>query len=101
MSDIRLSGEGDKLPKAVYYQCIWLVRDIDRLVVLSEVDEYARFRLDAIYKALDVVPLEYRDDVLKSITQYGKGYSDNAHENTWKHWKKKFIFELAHNLRLL
>ena len=31
MNDICLNAYGDTLPKAVYYQCIWTVRDIDRL----------------------------------------------------------------------
>lgn len=101
MSDIHLYGEGDKLPKAVYYQCIWTVRDIDRLAAISVDDKYARFRLEAIYTSLEVVPSEYRKEVLKSIIDYGRGYSDDAHENTWKRWKKAFITELAHKLRLI
>ena len=98
---IHLNGGGETLPKAVYYQCVWTVRDIDRLKLICEDDEYARFRLGAIYKSLEVVPLEYREDVLGSVAYYGKGCSDNAHENTWKRWKKAFITELAFNLKLI
>lgn len=100
MSEILLFGE-ETLPKPVYYQCIWTVRDIDRLKLIESSDEYARRRLSAIYEALEVVPEEYRDDLLESIAYYGEGYRDNAHENTWKHWKKVYIRELAQKLHLI
>lgn len=101
MNDICLNAYGDTLPKAVYYQCTWTVRDIDRLKVMSEVNEYAGERLDAIYGALSVVPEEYRQALLESIAYYGSGYDDCAHENTWKRWKKQYIAELARRLKLI
>lgn len=101
MSEIHLNGTGDTLPKAVYYQCVWTVRDLDRLISRAPHDEYARARLDAVYRALEVVPYEFRNDVLGSIACYGRGYEDNAHENTYKRWKKVYIAELAEQLHLI
>ena len=101
MEEIILNAGGETLPKAVYYQCIWTVRDIDRLRLRSEHDAYAAERLEAIYCALETVPEEYRDRLLDSIAYYGSGYDDSAHENTWKRWKKAFISELAIRLHLM
>lgn len=113
------------LPKAVYYQCIWTVKDMDRLRMLEALHKYNEQpdemicggtegcamvndkvieegvrRIRAIRAAIQPVPEEMRRDLIESITS-GSGFGDYAHENTWKKWKKRFITELAHNLDLV
>lgn len=114
-----------RLPRAVYYQCIWIVKDIERLkrlaraadtgcredeLVFFEVDEdavndrevlrQARHRLECIRKALRKVPKEFRRGTLDSIV-YNVPFKDMAHENTWRRWRGVFIRELAANLKLI
>ena len=114
-----------RLPKAVYYQCTWIIKDIDRLyrleamrrhtssddeIVLFEdenssvyeeaVIEQAAWKLACIREALKAVPEEYRLETLESIVD--RSYpSAIAHENTWKKWRRVFIKELAHKLNLI
>lgn len=117
------------LPSAVYYQCIWVVKDMERLervaragfraemvgepehrygadegnlacVLLPEQEE-AAFKLDCIHRALLLIPEEYREGILTNIQNRGSGYGDYAHENTWKKWKQRFIYALAVNLKLV
>ena len=117
--------EEERLPKAVYFQCTWLLRDMDRLEKLAVryadesernpaelvfyMDEYenlqpsqvvlnARHRLKCINDALEVVPEEYRNTILRSLTECRA--CDGMHENTWKKWKHRFICRLAHELNL-
>lgn len=114
-----------RLPKAVYYQCIWIVKDLDRLkrlalaadtgckeneLVFFEVDEeaisdrevlrQAKFKLGCIRNALDEVPEEYRRGTIDSIV-YNLPFSEMAHENTWRKWRKVFIRNLASGLNLI
>ena len=113
------------VPKAVYYQCIWLVKDMDRLRKLEAVSNYAvkedelvffmnddevirdpdvldqaKWKLSCIRKAIIRVPAEYRQNTLDCIT-YNVPYSDMAHENTWRKWKQVLVWELAKNLCLI
>lgn len=89
------------LPRAVYYQCVWTVRDMERMEKTAGLDpgETAK-RLECIRRALLEVPEEYRSGVLKSIAVRGTNAGDFAHENTWKRWRQRFIFRLAKNLGL-
>ena len=114
-----------RLPKAVYYQCMWTVKDYDRLkrlsmaedvgfgeneLVFSELDEdvvvnrevlkQAKFKLRCIRMALEQVPEEYRQGTLDSIV-YDLDYSSMAHENTWRKWRRVFIRNLASRLCLV
>ena len=114
-----------RVPKAVYYQCIWIIKDLDRLRRLEATDRYnhsedefvffvdeeevirdagvltqARFKLDCVRAALGLVPEEYRQKTLDSII-YGIPFDDMAHENTWRRWRQFFIRELAKNLMLI
>ena len=102
------TGEYVKMPKAVYYQCLWTVKDIDRLyrleammkheksedeVVLyedeggmamnEEVLRQASWKLSCIKDALNVIPQEYRIETIESIVD-GVFPTGIAHENTWK-----------------
>jgi hypothetical protein len=117
------------LPSAVYYQCIWVVKDMVRLeeiakdgfrnemlnesscgyvaetgslacALLPEQEE-ALFKLDCIHRAIILIPEEYREGILMNIQNRGSGYGDFAHENTWKKWKQRFIYALAVNLKLV
>lgn len=114
-----------KVPKAVYYQCVWLLKDIDRLrrieaasrvpgsddelvffvddekLILDEaVIERALDSLRCVRLALLALPQEYRQSTLDCIV-FGVPFSDTAHYNTWRRWRQIFIFELAKNLHLI
>ncbi len=116
---------GINLPRPVYYQCIWIIKDIDRLRMLEAMHNYKEQpdellccgtegesmvtekvieegvrRLRAIRAAIQPVPEDMRQDLIENIMA-GTGFGDYAHENTWKKWKKRFINELAHNLDLV
>lgn len=113
------------VPKAVYYQCIWIIKDIDRLrrleaasklegqdgepVFFVDEDEMIRdadvlnmavWKLACIRAALDELPHEYRQHTLDNIV-YNIPLSDLAHENTWRRWRSTFIKALAKNLKLV
>lgn len=113
------------VPKAVYHQCIWLVKDMDRLRKLEAVSNYAKngnelvffvddeevirdaevlerakWKLGCIRKALLKVPAEYRQSTIDCIN-YNVPYGDMAHENTWRKWRQVFIWELAKNLLMI
>lgn len=125
MKEYQLKSDKSRvLPTAVYHQCIWLVRDMPRMKEIVYDHEYgttlaesgivdsslalkpvreieaAAARLEAIRKALLVVPEEYREGVLTSVIVRG-GFLDTANINTWKKWKQVFIYELARKLNFL
>ena len=119
-------GKGNKkLPKAVYFQCIWVVKDIDRLRRLEAVANVSNGMGDPVFfvdedevikdaevlaegvrkmrcirDALNEVPKEYRQLTIDNIV-YGVPLEDMAHENTWRRWRTVFIKELAKNLKLI
>lgn len=115
-----------KLPRNVYYQALYAVRDYDR--ILSEyngmlhdtassdgqphgttpgdpVGNMAARRADlsdkltAIDKALCAIPPEYRKGVSDNV-QYGAGYPYIACMKTWSNYRRKFLFHVAKNLRI-
>lgn len=113
------------LPRAVYHQCIWTVKDIDRLRMLEAIHYYREQpdeimfctvegcsmvtdsvieegmrRLKAVRAALEPIPEDMREELIENI-RAGTVFGDYAHENTWKKWKKRFVCELAHNLDLI
>lgn len=113
------------VPKEVYYQCIWLIKDLDRLRRLEAVSNYAagenelvffvdeenvirdgavlakaKENLSCIRRALLKIPEEYRQGTIDCIS-YNVPYSDMAHENTWRKWRQVFVWELAKNLCLI
>lgn len=114
-----------RLPKAVYYQCLWTVKDMERLKRLEAAEAYAAdegelvffvdedeviksaavleeagWRLDCIRKAIRKLPEEYRQYTMESII-YNIPFNDLAHENTWRKWRQVFLRELAKNLMLI
>ena len=115
------------LPREVYYQCIWIIKDMERLEKLTmrlkssemfdsdeivfymddmdtvqpvNVLEAAAEKMRCIKAALDTIPEEYRQPILDNIIHM-TACGDGACLNTWKKWKQKFIFELARNLNLV
>ncbi len=94
------------LPREVYYQCLWLVRDVERLKKLSKsanktsIGKASAKRVKAIKKALEALPEEYRQAVADNIIS-GVPFPDIAHDNTWRKWKKRFIYEVAVELELI
>lgn len=119
-------GNTTRLPREVYYQCTWIVKDLRRIEKLAarlmdrssfaddeivlfmdetggmhriEVLEEAARKRDCIYAALEVVPEEYREAIIENIVDL-RLYDDNAHSNTYKKWKQRFIYELAGKLNL-
>lgn len=116
-----------KLPKPVYYQALYAVRDYDRL--RAEYDEILHAsppppdglphgssgqpvmdkalrlnaistKLTAIARALSGIPPEYRRGVLDNV-RYGAPYPYTAGYATWSRWRRRFLFLVAKNLRLL
>ena len=120
-----MSKKKYSIPKAVYFQCCWIVKDMERLRRLEAIGNYtartdeqvyfvdeeqviknaevlsqAAWKLECIRKALTKVPKEYRQATLDCIV-YNLPYGDMAHENTWRKWREVFIRELAKNLLLI
>ena len=120
-----MASNRNKVPKAVYQQCVWIVKDMDRLRGLeaaqnytdidneliffvndegvirnSEVLAQAKHKLECIRHALEALPEEYRKPTIESIV-YCMNFDHMAHENTWRKWKQVFIKELATNLMLI
>ena len=115
----------DRVPKQVYFQCIWTVKDIERLKRLEAISNYsqegnemvffvdeedvirdvailkqATWKLECIRKAITKLPKEYRQATIDNIV-FNVPYGDVAHENTWRKWRQVFIRELAKNLLLI
>lgn len=126
MERVVINGNGNgTLPRAVYHQCEWILRDYDRLVQVvartpdidaaeneivfyagdsagltpkSVIDE-AKFKIRSIECALESLPEEYREAVFEYYV-HERRLPDEAAENTWKKWKRTFIEELARELNL-
>lgn len=114
------------LPRAVFYQCEWILKDYDRLrelvdsasaaepaegaivfyasdevrLMSAEVVDEAQLKLDAIDAALSEIPEDYRRDVLDYYA-HDIALPEIASDNTWKKWKKIFVETLAHELKLI
>ena len=117
-----------KIPYEVYKQCVWIIRDSDRLSLFANIDKNnpesnfkedfisdekyfsiisykasieAKHKLEAVDIALQSIPEEYRDGILDMIKKTRHISQDFAHENTWNKWKHIFIANLAKNLNLI
>lgn len=113
------------LPRPVYSQVGWILRDYDRLKELSQqasaaeeagdaivfyatdcigltpqsvIDEAAS-KVAAIERTLLVIPEEYRQGIFDNMA-YRRRLPDEASENTWKKWKRIFMESLARELNL-
>lgn len=98
----------EKIPRSIYFECIWIIRDKKRLerILASNIDEYgevernAYYKLDAIHRAILKIPAEYRGVILRSITYGINNTNLYIHENTIKKYKREFIYQVAKNLAL-
>ena len=98
----------EKIPRSIYFECIWIIRDKKRLerILASNIDEYgevernAYYKLDAIHRAILKIPAEYRGVLLRSITYGINNTNIYIHENTIKKYKREFIYQVAKNLAL-
>lgn len=113
------------LPKHLYRQTLYLIRDYNRLKedytdTLEESHaqdgsgrsskpgdptgalacrlESMHDRIAAVEKAKQEIPEEYRQGVWQSII-YGTRYPDDAGRNTYSRWKAKFVWHVAKNMR--
>ena len=115
-----------KLPKEVYMQTLWAIRDYPRLkeeydslfgrapimdgqpkgttpgdptgsIAIKSAELSSK--IAAVEKALNRIPEEYREGVMNSIV-YRADYPDYAHDNTWKTWRQRFVFYVARNKNL-
>lgn len=121
-------GSNIRLPREVYYRCVWTVRDMERLKKMASVLAYdggnstdlsctvesecagelvseaaakrAEYELRCIEKARASIPEVYREGLLDNIINK-EPFSDFAHPNTWKRWKLVFLYELAKELCLI
>lgn len=127
MKEILLNGsEYRKMPKAVRQQCVWLVKDYERLqslakrgiensrfgpyeivlyadekegLIPSGVVENAMHKVRCIDLAMEDIPLEYRKGIISNIMHQRK-YDSDANLKTWEDWKEKFLNNLAKKLEL-
>ena len=110
------------LPRAVYNQTIWRIRDYYRLKETADdlitgsgcmdgmprsqeisdrtcqaVLKRERYMKDVtlIESELRLIPCEYQKGVWNSI-MFGERYPDDAHRVTYSDYKSKFIFSVAH-----
>lgn len=116
-----------RLPHNVYMQCLYAVRDYDRLKhemddvlyasPLSDgqprgsdttdttankavrLEELSK-RCGAIEQALVKIPAEYRRGVSENIL-YRCPYPRDAGEATYRRWRYKFVYCVAKNLKLV
>jgi hypothetical protein len=116
-------SENIRLPREVYYRCLWTVRDEKRLrrlaalldpgsepsvqcdpedarLVREETARHAAFEAACIDRALSRIPDVYREGLLDNIRDKTP-LGDFAHPNTWKRWKLVFLYELAQELCLI
>lgn len=119
-----------KLPKAIYHQTLWIIRDYERVKrqlentlncsnsnkdinsfiqtnrtsnpVLNEVIKRDKYfnYVKIIEKSLNVIPTEYQEGVWDNITKY-KAYPLNADRSTYGRYKSKFIHEVAERFDLI
>lgn len=105
----RIKGSAS-LPREVYYQCVWMIRDMERLKSLVEssdsdagpddrIDD-AIVKIDCLNRALEEIPDYYRKGIIESVKVRGGGFDEFAHANTWKKRKTRFMQAFAANLGL-
>lgn len=56
-----------------------------------------RVAIDAVKDALESIPEEYRKGVWENIVDY-KRYPDDANPRTYRKYKQRFIYQVAHNM---
>lgn len=126
MERVAINGNGNvTLPRAVYHQCEWILKDYERLAELvargkateapddavvfyagdsaglipQSVVAEAESKILSIESALNKLPEEYREAIFEYYVHETR-LPDEASENTWKRWKRAFIEALARELNL-
>ena len=100
-----ISHSSYTLPRPVREQCVWIIRDMDRLRVVAAAEyeapdvAVARERVAALDEALATVPAEYREGLLRNITG-GVPFGLEASESTWRRWKQRLLYTFAMHLGL-
>lgn len=117
-----------RLPREVYHQTLWVIRDYSRMkaeedaiifespappdgqphgtATLDETFSKAARREERIRKtraietALEIVPEEYRRGVWDSV-QEQKAFPLDADRSTYSRWKSRFIWEAANRLGIV
>lgn len=119
-----------KLPKAIYHQTLWIIRDYERIKrqlenilscsksnndinsyiqtnfvgnpVLNEIIKRDKYfnYVKIIEESLDIIPIEYQKGVWDNITKY-KAYPQDADRSTYGRYKGKFIHEVAERFDLI
>ena len=116
------------LPHNLYMHVLYLVRDYDRmkaqqnniLFASSAPDgmpggnqagdptgnkalqmSFLSGQIQAIERALDKIPPEYRKGVFDNVRYGGWPYGVPAHRNTWSKWRTRFVYWIAYELKLL
>lgn len=56
--------------------------------------------IEAVEKALEKIPPEYRKSVFENIAD-GKRFPETAHYNTWLRWRKRFVYYVAKEFNLV
>lgn len=128
MRDYQVKRSKYILPKEVYHQSLWLIRDYYRwLDECEEIDNARRGDINACIKsnypnnileqqyirkeryltqiekidaALNMIPEEYRKGVWDNIQKY-KPFPADAHRVTYAKYKSKFIFFVAKKFILI
>lgn len=113
-----------RLPHNLYMRALYMIRDYDRIKAdrqeiyyasavgdgmprgnaITSVTENKAVRLarlgeecDAVEKALNHIPPEYRKGVFDNIC-YGAAYPITADYSTYSRWRQRFIYWVAANL---
>ena len=123
----RQKGNRYILPRTLYHQTVWQIRDYYRLkeqadaileesppppdgqphgTSIGEVASRAIRRetmlstVRVIEKEKQLIPKEYRDGVWNNIL-FGTAYPDDADRSTYGRYKSKFVYSVARGLYLL
>lgn len=119
-----------KLPRTIYHQTLWIIRDYERIKrqlenilncsnsnsdinsyiqtnhvgnpVLNEVIKRDKYfnYVKIIEESLNVIPTEYQKGVWDNVTKY-KAYPLDADRSTYGRYKSKFIHEVAERFDLI
>ncbi len=120
-------NEERKITRPVYNQCVWILKDYERLKKIAEfrylncdfeyddlvfyadekeglisdnVMREASFKVYCIEKALSDIPEEYRKGILNNVIN-DEEFPDVACFNTWKKRKQEFMHNVAKYLYLI
>jgi len=115
--------KGYKLPKEVYMQTLWFVRTYPRMKEELSAQIGRSHKMDgqprgtqpgdptaataiqcaelsakiaAVDRALQEIPEEYRSGIFQNVV-YRIPYPSYAAPNTWKQYRRRFLFRVARN----